>query len=321
MEGIILGTLFPTDGVVPEARQIGRAGTIRRLTTRLVEGHSTLLLEPRRVGKTSVALAALEHCRADHGALAVGLDLQDPGTRTPSQMVASIVDQAARQQAGAAVAGLRRSGRLRRSARALEGPVATAAAELFQTADAEKLAAAVAESLSPQSDLASVLKALELDGVAAHRRVVVFVDEIQALGSWAEDGVLVEEQLAAALKGSGQIVTFLFCGSERGAVKAVFAEGRALHHAGLGFGLDAISPEDWHSGLRERFAEGGFAIGVDELDDILGASGGHPLRTMQICAHVYEWAQNTGGDEVTGAAVLRGIATASEHPSWREADE
>jgi hypothetical protein len=46
------------------------------------------------VGKTSVALAALGHCRGEHPAVTLQLDLAD-GARTPKQVISGIARQAA----------------------------------------------------------------------------------------------------------------------------------------------------------------------------------------------------------------------------------
>jgi hypothetical protein len=322
MEGINLEDLFPTDGIVPEERQIGRGGAIQRLTKRLVGGRNTLLLEPRRVGKTSVALAALQHARDEHQAIALHLDLVD-GTRTPKQMVVGIVKQAGEQGSGKATARLKRRRLIKGVGSLADDPRVKAAAKVLEVDEVDQLVSTTADLLSPHAgtDVGRVLLALEADAQLSGRRVIVFIDEVQALAAWGPDGLGVQEQLAVAMRRAPSRTTFVFAGSKRHAVEGLFEDGMPLHYAGLGFDLDKISKEDWHAGLRLRFAEAGYGISDELIDDVLEASDGHPLRTMQVCAHVYEWAQNGVDAQISGAAVLRGIAAAQDHPSWKEADE
>jgi hypothetical protein len=280
------------------------------------------LLEPRRVGKTSVALAALGHCRSEHQAVTMHLDLAD-SARTPGQVVSRIAEQAAGQNVGKATARLRRRRCLGSANSALNDPGVEAASQLLGIEDLDQVMSTVAAILSPgehESDVGAVLKALEADAHVSNRPLVVFVDEVQALAAWGEPGDILQQQLASSLRRASGKMTFVFAGSERHAVKKLFAEGQPLYYAGLDFDLDEISTEDWREGLTRRFAEGGYQISGELLDDVLEASDGHPLRTMQVCAHVYEWAQDGVGAVISGAAVLRGIASAQHHPSWKDAD-
>jgi hypothetical protein len=245
------------------------------------------------------------------------------GARTPKQIVASLIRQAGDQDVGKATAKLKRRNRFRAGKSLLDQPGVKAASPLLELDDVEEIATTLAAVLGGQddADLGRLLLALDADAHVSDRQVVVLVDEVQALSTWGQEGEALQRQLAGALRRADTRTTFVFAGSKRHAVEELFAEGKALHYAGLDFDLDAIAPEEWIAGLRARFEEAGYTIRNELLDDIIAASGGHPLRTMQVCAHVYEWAQNSEDSEVSGAAVLRGIASAREHPSWNEADQ
>ncbi|MGH2878631.1 MAG: hypothetical protein ACRDK4_03355 [Solirubrobacteraceae bacterium] len=67
--------LFPIDQpVMPEDRQIGRALSIEMLSARIGNATHQWLIGPRRIGKTSVAKAALARLRAD-GSVALDVDM------------------------------------------------------------------------------------------------------------------------------------------------------------------------------------------------------------------------------------------------------
>src|SRR3954454_10815416 len=57
--------LFPTDHPIRSAHMIGRAEDVDRVATALLGGANIVLAGPRRTGKTTVADATLEVCRAD----------------------------------------------------------------------------------------------------------------------------------------------------------------------------------------------------------------------------------------------------------------
>src|SRR3954468_10380528 len=57
--------LFPTDHPIESADMIGRADDVDRVASALLGGGNVVLAGARRTGKTTVADAALEVCRAD----------------------------------------------------------------------------------------------------------------------------------------------------------------------------------------------------------------------------------------------------------------
>ncbi|HMJ02852.1 MAG TPA: hypothetical protein VK506_07915, partial [Conexibacter sp.] len=89
--------IFPTHGPVDEERQIGRTDTIVRLAERLREHDDALLLEPRRVGKTSVVHAALARARSETHAVTAHVDLTAAdvvdGSSLASGLLAALHDE------------------------------------------------------------------------------------------------------------------------------------------------------------------------------------------------------------------------------------
>ena len=62
---------FPAGPPLPEAKQVGRGATIAAVEQRLREREVLLLMEGRRTGKTSVAVAALDRLAGGGGHVAV----------------------------------------------------------------------------------------------------------------------------------------------------------------------------------------------------------------------------------------------------------
>ena len=89
----------------------------------MADRKNTLLLDERRVGKTSTALASLEHCGSELGAVTLSVDLVFSVARTPRAMVDELLRQATEQDVGKAISRMRRgrgarkalSGRFRKS--------------------------------------------------------------------------------------------------------------------------------------------------------------------------------------------------------------
>jgi hypothetical protein len=98
--------LFPTSRAISEPLQIGRTNAIDQLLAWALAGTSVLLLEERRIGKSSVALAVLDRIRnAGDGTLALHADLRD-GVGDSVALVRKLLDQAATQDAGGRITAL-----------------------------------------------------------------------------------------------------------------------------------------------------------------------------------------------------------------------
>jgi hypothetical protein len=82
-----IGRLFPLGGPVPWDLIIGRRGDIDELTRRMREGMSTMLVAPRRIGKTTVCAAVCEDLK-QAGTLVLEVDVPErPNSRTLLQLI------------------------------------------------------------------------------------------------------------------------------------------------------------------------------------------------------------------------------------------
>src|SRR4051812_16084394 len=79
-EGPDLDELFPTKGAIKEEQQIGRDAAILDMAERLVAGEDILVVEPRRVGKSStIGFGALAVIQRNFGGVVASVDLRQAG--------------------------------------------------------------------------------------------------------------------------------------------------------------------------------------------------------------------------------------------------
>jgi uncharacterized protein len=313
---------FPTEGpILPEERQIGRTRAIDDLQRRLTEDRQhTLLLQPRRIGKTSVARAALARIREDQG-WALEIDLSESRYSAAEPALAGALADLAR------IAGVRVEGHIATSKRLLAKaakvfqPLSSSAKAAAQALGADEdlvsIATAVDDvlgSVDPErpADMSQVLAALDLAANTSDKPIVILLDECQRMQGWQR----AQQDLDTAMQRGDSDLVLLFAGSEQSALEKLFAKGQPLHRDGLRFELPDIAYDDWQEGLAQRFSEVGLTIGSEEIDQILAASGGHPQKTMQVCAHAQNWATDVGAAEIDGLLVGNAVKSARKQPSW-----
>jgi hypothetical protein len=305
---------FPIDQpVMPEERQIGRGPSIDLLRRRLDGATHQWLIGPRRIGKTSVAKAALARLRAD-GVVALDVDMSKLTITTEQELAGEIARQAQAAHAGQPPVGRRlkrfggrHAGTANRLGRTL--------ADLGFSDEGDALAA-VASLLAGADDgapgLRNVLEALSLHARATGRRSAALIDEVHLLA----DIEGCESELARWARETDSPIVFLFAGSEESAVRALREHGRPLAAIGEELPLPDISTEDWLHGLRRRFEEAQVTIDGGGLLSIVEASDGHPRRTMLICARVSTAAAAAPGREATQALIELAIRDARGDRSW-----
>jgi hypothetical protein len=304
---------FPIDQpVMPEERQIGRQLAIDRLEARITAAGHQWIIGPRRIGKTSVAKAALGRLR-QRAFVALDLDL--------SKLTISNLDELAGEvarQAQAARVGVEGRGKFRslvsgqgQNAKRLSG----ALGELGYKSGADALA--VASSVLAGSDdgspgLGPVLRALALHARATGRNVIVLFDEVHLLATLRG----ATGEVASVCREEDCPVVFLFAGSEESAVRALRDQGEPLEKIGQEFTLGEISFADWLRGLDRRFREFGVRVGEGDLYRIVEASDGHPRRTMLICSNLHSAAVARGDCVASGDLVDLAIYDARKDRAW-----
>lgn len=260
-----LSELFPAGPPIDEERQIGRHQFIASIEERMRNGNVVILVDARRMGKTSVARATLARIEGQGGVTAEvnlaahGSDHLGAASALATEL-ASALGRATRS-----VGGIAR--RLRRS-----GAPDTAGA------DGSTVIALAADLLGSSRTIDSVIReaALRNDG----RDCAILLDEAHVIAAWPED---IQQALNAALRDSGEL-GLIIASSERRAIELLLDDGRALYSAGYSMRLPEIDTTTWSKGLNERFRELGFEVLPEALDQLVDAARHHPYCTMRLAA-------------------------------------
>lgn len=276
--------LFPTDHPLRSADMIGRAGDVDRIALALLGGANAVMAGPRRIGKTTVADAALEVCReeaaytakvdlfdcSDAGTLAHLLALELLANRPPLRRAISDAVRAGRSVLGA----LRTSATLR--ARQDLGE------DIEITID---IGLAEAE---PMKALDSALRLAQRLAERDRRRAVVFFDEFQDITNVRfGDADTLTRRVRAVFQRSRD-VSVLFAGSIEHLMRDLFGPTeRALSQFGSFQELTAITAEEWADGIRNRLALDQTTISNDALTRLLELGEGHPRATMLIAQQAH----------------------------------
>lgn len=296
--------VLPVGPPVQSRFQIGREGTIARLVAELSEREHTVIAGTRRVGKSTVALAALERL-TESGRVVCAIDCrltptaEDLALELDAQRLANAPElrQRARTAGGFAL-------RLWRAVLASEDR--PDADEQF----AEAVVAQMTQARSSQS-VGQALDAVERAGRTDGS--VVFFDEASALHA-QPDAV---RAIRAALESPGRALTFLFAGSEQSLMDSLFEASGLLEVHGQPFALDEIPHHMWMEGLRTHLSQYlDVTISRDAVDIILEASGGHPFRTMLTANRAHAYARELAEHHIDDAVAFEAVRRARHDRRW-----
>jgi len=280
------GELFPTDEPVAGEALIGRADDVDAIAGSLLGAINVVLAGPRRLGKTSVARAALEVCRrADAYTVAVDLFKQPDAAQLAESLSAGAL--ANRPKVRQLLARARQA-----PARARQVASLSATVRLKQ-----ELGDGVELAFSPSSDerhpdraLRDALELLQRIAAADDKRLVLFLDEFQELASPRKpygDPDSVTRMLRAVMQDS-PTVTVLFAGSIEHVMRDLFGPAeRALSQFGSFYELPPIAHDDWAVGIPARLALDRCTIDDDALAGLIDLGEGHPRATMLIAQQAH----------------------------------
>lgn len=313
-------TLFPTTRAIPEELQIGRTEFIDDLQATVLGGTSVLLLEERRVGKSSAATAVLKRIQVSDPPVGIALhiDLRD-GAGSSKALISRLLSRAKDEKAltlGKAVVERGRAGAADVKRRGLSALRSTKG----QLGDDVDDIAVVGDALATlfgdpkEASVQNVLEAIDAKARANDQQVVIFIDEVQDLADWS-DGEEVQNAIQTVSSRLGSRLTFIFAGSEKTTVAALFRPEGPLGWVGLRQELPEITLDQWKAGLRPRFTKAGLEIDDTQITQAFVVADGHPLRMMSICAQSLRLVQ---GDEITQGVMAQAIVAAKDHPSWQE---
>ncbi|MGZ6667885.1 MAG: AAA family ATPase [Solirubrobacteraceae bacterium] len=306
--------LFPTDHPLDPGTMIGRSLDVDRIAMALVGGGNVVLAGPRRIGKTTVADAALVACQSD-GAYVAKADLfefADVGALAhvlTLELLANrpLLRRAIREALGAGKSVLE----------ALR-PAATIRARQDLGEEIEFTLDLARAEQDPAKAFDTALRLAQRLAARDKRRVVVFFDEFQDIGTGRFGDVdVITRNMRAVLQRSPD-VSILFAGSIEHLMRDLFAPSeRALSQFGSFHELTPITAQEWGEGIRERLQRDRTSITNDALARLVELGEWHPRTTMLIAQQAHAQALEELSREIDHAAVLAALDRAMSSEQLR----
>jgi hypothetical protein len=277
--------------------QVGRRPVIDGLEARMRDGEKLKLLEPRRVGKSSVAGAVMERLR---GALLPAAAVDLAGLTGPTGAA-----EVLRAQLSPGLAALAKA---RHATGWLADRIRTGL-----SGDDKVLAGILADLAAGGSGPATVLeRAAE---AAQGQPVAVVIDEAHHLASWPD----AEQQALREFLRNDAVVGVIVSSSETSALEALTGEDGPLRYVGQRFPLPRIDRGDWEHELPPRFEAAGVPITSDALTLLLDEARLHPYCTMLLAREAARVGQSVG--QVTDVIVQAALLMAAEDEAWELRDD
>jgi hypothetical protein len=272
--------LFPTDDPVRPELLIGRGSDVRDLALRLGEGAHMVMAGPRRTGKSTVGLAALEQVGSST-VYTAHVDLWDHESLASLTQALAQSIVANRGPVAKALRAARESGRELRELL----PVGVTAALRTHLGEDVELAWASQPGRASAAHLGAVIRLAQRIAEKDSKRIVLFLDEFQDIAVPSHrfgDPDVLTKQLRAQLQ-RAPLVSVLFAGSMEHLMRDLFGPTRrALSQFGNFHELTPISAGEWQVGIAARYRELGVAAADVTVAEIAALGEGHPRTTMLI---------------------------------------
>ncbi len=236
--------------VVPSAAFVDRVDELARLVRDLLASQKVFLISPRRYGKSSLIRRALGTAER-RGALTVDV------TVSSFSSYLAFLEGYARALATAETRWDRARSWLREAIRSARAEVRYQAAPTRQPSGRNTLAVSF-PGVKSDRDVARLAE--EVFALPAHlaeqrhRKVIVALDEFQAIGGF--DGGSVEHALRAAVQVQRD-VGYVFAGSEPSLMERMLGAKRPFYKAGPVMRLEKIPADEFAAFLDARFARSG----------------------------------------------------------------
>jgi hypothetical protein len=273
--------------VVPPSAFVDRESELERLTADLRDGQKIFLISPRRYGKSSLVRQALR-AAARGGALTV-----DVTVSSYSSYVAFLEGYAR-----ALVGGETRLDRVRGWLRDL---LADLRPEVRVEADAAGRGQLAVSFPSIRTDRDVSRLAQEVFAMpgkissARSRRMVIALDEFQAIGAFNGGGV--EHALRAAVQHQ-RLVGYVFSGSEPALMERMLGRSRPFYKAGPVMRLQKIPPDRFAQFIDARFKATGIKPAQGVATAIVDLAGNLPYDVQRLAHEVWDDVKAAGGRSV-----------------------
>jgi uncharacterized protein len=271
----LLENQFPIAGAVALEDLVGRREQAELMTARALSGQHSYLAGPRRIGKSSVAEAALALAEGE-GAIAISADLLY--LTTPMAFASVLFDKVAAAQGGAAgmLQALRQKQKLldvESNYLARLGPFFEAGIRIHEAAEAPDML---------------LNRCFELLGQLAQvkdRRVIMLLDEFQDSGRIHP---AFDDSLRHFAADRDHRVSYIFSGSRASILSHKFGDRQSpLFRVAMEVRIEDPRPDEWIPYLERKFLEVGIQADEHCLGKILVESGGHAQDTMAIAAELH----------------------------------
>jgi uncharacterized protein len=295
------GVLFPTDHPLNPDAMIGRAQDVDRIATALVGGVNIVLAGPRRIGKTTVADAALAGCRSDDAYVAKAdlFECADAGALAHVLTLELLANRPLLRRA------IREAVDAGKSVLDALRPAATIRARQDLGEDIELTIDLVRAEDDPTKALDTALRLAQRLAKRDDQRVVVFLDEFQDIASGRfGDAATITRNIRAVFQRSPD-VSVLFAGSIEHVMRDLFAPSeRALSQFGSFHQLTPITAQEWAEGIRQRLSRDRTSISDDALTRLVELGEEHPRATMLIAQQAHAQALEELAYEIDHASVV-----------------
>jgi hypothetical protein len=259
-----------------------RREELAELVRELKDGQHLFLLSPRRYGKTSLILSALERLRGG-GILVAYVDTFR--TTTAAQLLELLAQSVL-------AAAESRPERFLRLATELLGRVRPQVG----TDSAGRPTLSLDIGTRPRGILAlqeEVLALPERLAMQRRTRLVVAVDEFQEVQRFP--GAALEKAMRSHFQ-RHRHVSYLFAGSRESALRDMATRDRSpFYKFGRVMSLGPIPPEEFAPFLETRFRRGRLRVSAEVLDALLAAAEDVPYNVQRLCHQL--WASCAGRAE------------------------
>lgn len=253
-----------------------RESELREMISDMANGQNVLLFSPRRYGKTSLVLKALDQLK-NRGYVTAYVDLYKVSTREAlGNTYASAITNATATKLDDTVAFVKKHFLAIMPKVKFKAPGGVGVELDFE---------------SPKRDIDRWLEEIyELPqklAVKDKKRWVVVMDEFQEAAAIPPKGS-VERVLRSVIQHHDR-VSYVFMGSKRHLLHDIFMDvDRPLYKIAKSMPLKKIPDVEWFGFIGGRFKDGGLLASKDVIGEILKKSESHPYFTQRLCYEVVE---------------------------------